>query len=42
MPISGTNLAIICLDYYPQKICNFHIKLKYHYSEPIKLQKFLT
>ena len=38
--------AIICLYYYPQKVCNFHIqvfqiKLKYHYSKLIKLQKFL-
>ena len=44
--ISCTNHAIICLYYYPQKFCNFHvkvfqIKLKYHCSEPIKLQKFL-
>ena len=44
--ISRTNRAIICLYYYPQKFCNFHmkvfqIKLKYHRSEPIKLQKFL-
>ena len=44
--ISRTNHAIICLYYYPQKVCNFHmqvfqIKLKYHCSKPIKLQKFL-
>ena len=44
--ISRTNHAIICLSYYPQKVCNFHmsvfqIKLKYHCSKPIKLQKFL-
>ena len=44
--ISRTNQAIICLYYYPQKVCNFHmqvfqIKLKYHFSKPIKLQKFL-
>ena len=44
--ISHTNHAIICLYYYPQKVCNFHmkvfqIKLKYHCSKPIKLQKFL-
>ena len=43
--ISRTNHAIICLYYYPQKVCNFHmqvfqIKLKYHCSKPIKLQKF--
>ena len=40
------NHAIICLYYFPQKACNFHmqvfqIKLKYHCSKPIKLQKFL-
>ena len=34
------------LYYYQQKVCNFHmlvfqIKLKYHCSKPIKLQKFL-
>ena len=23
--ISRTNHAIICLYYYPQKVCNFHI-----------------
>ena len=23
--ISSTNHAIICLYYYPQKVCNFHI-----------------
>ena len=40
--ITRTNLAIICLYYYPQKVCNFHmwvfqIKLKYlHCSKPIK------
>ena len=44
--ISRTNHAIICLYYFPQKVCNFHmqvfqIKLKYHCSKPIKLQKFL-
>ena len=44
--ISRTNHAIICLYYYPQKVCNFHmyvfqIKLKYNCSKPIKLQKFL-
>ena len=44
--ISHTNHAIICLYYYPQKVCNFHmqvfqIKLKYHCSKPIRLQKFL-
>ena len=44
--ISRTNHAIICLYYYPQKVCNFHmwvfqIKLKYHCSKPIKLQKFV-
>ena len=45
--ISRSNHAIInCLYYYPQKVCNFHmyvfqIKLKYHCSKPIKLQKFL-
>ena len=44
--ISRTNHAIICLYYYPQKVCNFHmwvfqIKLKHHCSKPIKLQKFL-
>ena len=43
--ISRTNYASICLYYYPQKFCNFHmqifqIKLKYHCFEPIKLQKF--
>ena len=32
-----TNHAIICLYYYPRKVCNFHmqvfqIKLKYHCS----------
>ena len=41
-----TNHAIICLYYYPQKVCYFHIwvfqiMLKYHCSKPIKLQKFL-
>ena len=45
MPNITTNHAIICLYYYPQKVCNFHmtfqIKLKYHSSKPIKLQKFL-
>ena len=40
--ISRTNHAIICLYYYPQKVCNFHmqvfrIKLKYPCST-IKLQ----
>ena len=45
--ISRTNHAIICLYYYPQKVCHFHvqvfqIKLKYHYSKPIKLQKLST
>ena len=35
--ILRTNNAIICLYYYPQKVCNFH---KYHCSKPIKLQKF--
>ena len=44
---SRTNHAIICLYYYRQKVCNFHmqvfqIKVKYHCSKPIKLQKFLT
>ena len=44
--MSCTNHDIICLYYYPQKACNFHmqvfqIKLKYHCSKPIKLQKFL-
>ena len=44
--ISGTNHAIICLYYYSQKVCNFYmqvfqIKPKYHYSKPIKQQKFL-
>ena len=44
--MSRTNHAIICLYYYPQKACNFHmqvfqIRLKYHCSKPIKLQKFL-
>ena len=42
--ISGTNHAIICLYYYPQKVCYFYMKvfkLKYHCSKPIKLQKFL-
>ena len=44
--ISRTNHAIICLYYYRQKVCNFHmqvfqIKVKYHCSKPIKLQKFL-
>ena len=39
-------LLLICLYYYRQKVCNFHmkvfqIKLKYHCSQPIKLQKFL-
>ena len=43
---SRTNHAIICLYYYPQKVCNFHMKvfqinLKYYWSTPIKLQKFL-
>ena len=41
-----TNHAIICLYYYPQRFCNFHVQvfqimLKYHCSKPIKLQKFL-
>ena len=45
MPNITTNHAIICLYYYPQKVCNFHmqvfqIQLKYHCSKPIKLQKF--
>ena len=44
--ISRTNHAIICLYYYLQTFRNFHkqvfqIKLKYHCSKPIKLQKFL-
>ena len=44
--ISRANDAIICLYYYPQKVCNFHmwvfqIRLKYRCSKPIKLQKFL-
>ena len=44
--ISRTKHAIICLYYYLQRFFNFHmwvfqIKLKYHYSKPIKLQKFL-
>ena len=44
--ISRANHAIICLYYYPQKVCNFpmqvfQIKLKCHCSKPIKLQKFL-
>ena len=43
--ISRTNYAVICLYYYPQTVCNFHmyvfqIKLKYHCSKPVKLQKF--
>ena len=43
---SPTNHAFICLYYYPQRFCNFHmcvfeIKPKYHCSKPIKLQKFL-
>ena len=38
--------ATICLCYCPQKVCNFlmkvfQIKLKYHCSKSIKLQKFL-
>ena len=46
MPNITTNHAIICLYYYPQKVCNFHmqvfqINLKYHCSKPIKLQTFL-
>ena len=45
-PIPPKNHAIICLYYYPQKVCNFHmqvfqIKLKYNCSKPIKLKKFL-
>ena len=45
-PKSRTNHAIICLYYYPQKFCNFHmkvfqIKLKYYCSEPIKLVMML-
>ena len=37
MPNIPTNYAIICLYYYPQWFCNFHmyvfkIKLKYHCS----------
>ena len=44
--MSRTNHTIICYYYYPQKVCNFHmqvfqIKLKYHWSKPIKLQKIL-
>ena len=44
--ISRTDHAIICLYYYPQKVCNFYmqvfqIKLKYHCSKPIKSQKLL-
>ena len=47
--LSRTNHAIICLYFYPQKVCNFHmpvlevfqIKLKYRCSKAIKLQKFL-
>ena len=49
MPNITTNHAIICLYDYQQKVYNFHmkvpvfqIKLKYHCSKPIKLQKFLT
>ena len=39
--------SVICLYYYLQKVCNFHmkvfqIKLKYHCSKPIRLQKFLV
>ena len=46
MPNITYKYAIICLYRYPQTVCNFHmlvfqIKLKYHYSKPIKLQKFL-
>ena len=44
--ISHSNYAIICLYYYLPRVCNFYIqvfqiKLKYHRSKPIKLQKFL-
>ena len=44
--ISHRNHVIISLQYYLQKVCNFHmqvfqIKLKYHCSKPTKLQKFL-
>ena len=47
MPNITYSHAIICLYYYPRKVCNlymqvFQIKLKYHCSEPIKLQKFLV
>ena len=39
-------MLLFVYAYYPQKFCNFHmhefqIKLKYHWSKPIKLQKFL-
>ena len=45
--ITGTNHAIIWLYYYPQRFCNFHIKvfqikLKCHCSKSIKLQNFLV
>ena len=41
----ATNHAIICLYYYPRKVCNFHMwvfqmKLEYHFSKPTKLQNF--
>ena len=44
--ISRANHVIICLYYYPLKVCNFHmqifqVKQKYYCSELIKLQKFL-
>ena len=45
--ISLTNHSIICLYYYPRKVCDFHmkvfqIKLNYHCPKPIEFQKFLT
>ena len=40
--ISRTNQAIICLYYYLHKwFVIFQIKLQYHCSKQIKLQKFL-
>ena len=44
--ISRPNHTIICLHYYPQKVCNFHmqvfqITLTCHCSKPIIMQKFL-
>ena len=43
--LSGTNHAIICLYYYPRKVCDFHmwvfqINLKYYCSKPTNCRNF--